>query len=279
MRRLWWMIILLPVATVFGQTGGGDDTGRPFIEAAERSYRAGLVDEQEESTLRFVSFDREEHPVGKVSEYTMQRWIKYGMTSAEDRTRIWFTAPARDAGTWFLSLGHAEGEDEQHFKPAAARRARLVRSSESYDRFFGTDFFNRDLRPEKLAEHRYTVRRAETFDGHACTVVEARPTGAPGATEYLRRELWLEQKGDGIFVYLQIVFYDARDTVWKVQRNNDFGAVDPQHFPGVYRPRETTIEDRKILHQTTLSFDPVSRHFNTSIPDAAFDPRKLEQTR
>lgn len=262
----------------FGQAR--EDDGRSLMATAETSYRRGLADEIWEATMRIDPIDaRTQGIVAGGRAYTIRQTMRYGPTSAEDKVLLLYTSPERDAGTWFLSVGHADGPDEQHFKQKDARRARRVDVTELDDLFFRTTFSHRDLKPEELDAYDYHVVRTEVLDGRPCTVVEALPRVAPTTKGYGRREIWVHEIAEGVLVYLEIRYYDVRGTFWKVQRNSGFTAVDPEHHAGIFRPASTTMEDRKINHRTTLEYNAAARRLNPGVEEATFDPRKLAEQR
>lgn len=100
-------------------------------------------------------------------EITMRSW-----SLGDDYSLVYVTAPARDEGTAFLK----RGKEMWNYQPNIDRTIKMPPSMLSQS-WMGSDFTNDDLiNASSLADDfSHTYIGTETFDGHACHVIELVP--------------------------------------------------------------------------------------------------------
>ena len=108
-----------------------------------------------------------------------------------------FYTPASIDGTAFLTWENEGDDNDQFLYLPSLRRVRRVVSSQKSNRFVNTDFTYEDLERRKVGSDTHRILKTETYDGHACWVLESVPKEKSSSQYGKRGELGGPGSGHG----------------------------------------------------------------------------------
>ncbi len=238
-------------------------------------YATAMADDKGETVAR--RFFALKDPKTSYSKATMvlvdnngrKRTRTLEMYGKKDEQGTWsfieFLTPATVKGTRFLTIPHAEGDDEQRLYLPALRKTRTIAASSKDGTFVGSDFFYYDMEDRAFEDYTYTYLREETLEERDCHVIkmETKDPGAP----YAYAEAWVD-KGDN-FVY-RTKMYDRRGGHIKT-----LIVVETKTIDGCIIPTKVVMENHRDDHKTLLAMSDI--RVNEGVDDNVFTVRNLER--
>ena len=184
----------------------------------------------------------------------------------EEKSIMFFTAPADVAGTSFMNWSYDDGRnDDQWIYLPSLRRVRRISSDDKSDRFMGSDFTYDDLGDRHPDDDNHKLIREETIDGKDCFVVESKPVDPDYM--YSKTITWIEKD---TFIGVQKEFYDEYGELLKIlaveQYENINGFDIITHSEMHYVQRD---------HKTIMELDDV--RINTGVSDSMFTERMMSR--
>lgn len=242
---------------------GREPTGREVMEAYKAQDRTDDLSAEQTMTLLRARGER-------------KRELTYVTRTDADGDRkmlIRFLAPPEIEGTGFLSVEHADRDDDRWLYLPATRKTRRIAGSDKTDDFVGSQFTYEDLDSERLDLYEYRLVGSDTVDRVETWVVEAVPSDPKKIEEtgYDRRELWIEKDHD---LVVRARFYDRDGSYVKELRASEIRQV-----PGSdrWRPYRLTMEDVRDGDRTVI--DVHEYRIDTGVPDSFFSERYLKRGR
>jgi hypothetical protein len=148
---------------------------------------------------------------GSVRKRTLE--VKSAREDGLLRTRVELRAPPDVAGTTFLLLERAGGEDRQLMYLPALKKVRRIAGSARKGSFMGSDFSYVDLEVRRPEESTCELAGEQTVAGEATFHLVTRPK-SPGPDEpYSRAELWVSKE---TLVPRKVELYDPAGALQKV---------------------------------------------------------------
>lgn len=187
------------------------------------------------------------------------------------RSLLLFLAPPPVRGTGLLQWIESGEPDRQWLYLPALKRVRQITGSSKRESFVGTDFSFEDL--AIIAEvFDWTEEEAasallpdQTFDGHACALIELTPkeadTGYQKIRLWLDREEWVARK------------FEFEVEAGRVEKTLVFSDIRP--VGAVPSPHRMEMESEKNGSRTIVVFTEI--RYDTDLPDDAFTQRRLER--
>ena len=185
-----------------------------------------------------------------------------------------FDLPEKVRGTALLTWEQLDRDDDQWlYLPSQHKTVRIATGSRG-GYFMGTDFTYEDLEPERVEEYRYERMADESFGGHPCFVLIARPIGEDKkkSSAYACRKLWLRQD---LFFAVKVEYYDRRDRHIKTMTCHELFQVEGAEQ--TYRPRKVVMDNPSRKHKTLRGIKTVD--LKTPIGDDLFTRRYIQAER
>lgn len=190
----------------------------------------------------------------------------------EQRSVLFFTAPANVRDTAFLVWDYAEGEDDQWLYLPAARKVRRISAADRGDYFLGTDFTYEDLKLDgKLERNDFSFQLAGKVEGEQGTLLKLQATAKSDA---IARELgysrvdflvdpqnWMVVKGD---------FWD-----FKGKHLKTLDVLDIVTVHDIITRRKMSMSNHKTGHTTLFEFTEID--YRTPVKDRFFTKTALER--
>ncbi|MCL4686447.1 outer membrane lipoprotein-sorting protein [Myxococcota bacterium] len=224
--------------------------------------------EASEQTVRLVSGDRG----GNEQESRMTvLWKSFRDETGAPRrgvlskTRILYTHPFDLRFSGYLIVHNRDRADDQFVYLASRRRVRRVRLRG--EAVMGTDFSFEDVVPREVEDADYRRLADETWDGRECYVVEITPR-PESESEYSRFVSRIDRER---MVVLHTRYWSSAGVEVKELKAP---AAEVERIDGIWVPmraemRHLLTGGYTILHVETMTGNP-------PMPDAEFDPRRLE---
>ena len=191
-----------------------------------------------------------------------QRTTTYTMeivTDGDKRSLARVTAPPRDAGQAFLSIGN----DLRVYNPRLARSLRLPPSGRS-NAFLGSDLSYDDLAGEEYRDQYDAVIAAQ--DAQAITLELTPHTEAP--TPYGKLVFTVQPES---YAPLSLTYFDQRGNAVKRMTFSSFAQVDGRTVP----ERFEVVDLLKDGYRTAASWTDVD--YQTPVPASCFTEAALER--
>jgi outer membrane lipoprotein-sorting protein len=154
---------------------------------------------------------------GTTTERVIDQYSKDGPNVS--RLVIVFQRPANVAGTRFLSMDTASGNEDRWIYLPSLGKVRRIAASESGGSFMGTDFSYDDMssldRAVNLDTH--TILREESLGGSPCHVIQSIPRDT--GFQYSKSISWIDKNRN--IVYKREA-YDRRGNLVKVMEVSDY---------------------------------------------------------
>lgn len=170
-----------------------------------------------------------------------------------------FYTPADIDGTAFLTWENDDVDADQFLYLPALRRVRRVVSTQKKNRFVNTNFTYEDLERRKVEKDTHQILKTETYDGHACWVLESIPK-KDANSQYGKRVSWVAQD---LYIPLKVEFYDKRGRLMKRLLNRKLKKVE-----GIWTVMDTEMQDLKRKSRTLMRISEIK--YNRGIPDRVF---------
>jgi hypothetical protein len=169
-------------------------TGREIID---KTYNRPEGEDKTAGLNMTLRNDRGDTRVRNIKQFTKDM-------SDEEKSIMFFTAPADVAGTSFMNWTYDdERSDDQWIYLPALRKVKRISSESKSDYFMGSDFTYDDLGDRKPDEDEHKLLREEEFDGKACYVVESVPVDPDYM--YSKTVTWIEKD---TYIGVKKEFYD-----------------------------------------------------------------------
>jgi hypothetical protein len=204
---------------------------------------------------------------GNTSERVIDQYSKDG----PDGTRmiIEFKRPANVAGTRFLTIEKAGGDDDRWIFLPSLGKTRRVAASEGEGSFMGTDFSYDDISSgdRDIDADSHSILREETFSGSPCYVIESVPKDS--GYQYAKTIIWIDKTQSLVY---KSEMYNKRNELVKTMEMLDY--KDIQGRPTAMRTKTSTLASGT---STTVFMDIVK--YDETIPDGVFTTSYLETGR
>jgi len=269
MRRpllaLFALLALLPTARAGEDAMSGNDglTGRQIYD----KVLANRFDRSRQK-IRLISGDRAENAQEARMEVLWKSWRddkdqpRNGVLS---KTVIRYTHPFDLRFTAYLVINNQDRGDDQFVYLPSRRRIRRVNLRG--EPVLGTDFTFEDVVPREFEDAHYERLPDEYHDGAPRYVVVITPK-AEANSEYSKLQSWVDRDN---FVVLRTQYWN-RDGV--LVKEGIAPAAEVREFSGIFIPMHT--EMRNVLSESWSKLYVDEFAPNVDIPDAEFDPRRLE---
>ena len=183
----------------------------------------------------------------------------------EAKQIIWFLAPADDRGIAFLSIEHADGDDEMRMWLPSFKKIRRISSSKQGDSFMGSDLSYEDMTSRDLNDYTYLLQGEETIDGVAYWVLENVPRPELRSS-YSKIVSWVRQS-DALIIKEH--YFDRAGNLLKER------TVEAQEVGGYTLPVRMFVRNVQKEHTTELIFDKIE--VDTGVKDNLFHERNLRR--
>ena len=252
-------------ATVFPVLAGGADTARQILDRAKQLDDTTRHWNDRHQKMKLVITDRRGERIREFELYDR----KY--PGDEQKTIVFFIAPADVKGTAFLAFTHKGKSAEQWLYAPELQRVRSITASIRNESFVGSDlsYHDLDLITElptwTEADARAALRGEEPIDGVPCHVIELTPQRAD--IGYRKIVTWLDKED---LLGRQIEFWGDGAAPNKRIRQRDIrpvGAIPVAHEILVETPAANT---NTVIHVSDVAF-------NQGLEDDLFVQRALER--
>jgi len=192
----------------------------------------------------------------------------------EERTVVFFEAPANVRGTAFLIWDYvsAEREDDQWLYLPALRRTRRISAVDRGDYFLGTDFTYEDIKLDgRLEREDYDFSLLNSDCGDDCATY--RLVGIPRSEDianelgYSRMEVTVDP---GRWVITKASFWDLKGNLMKTLEVSGFAQID-----GTWTRTDLLMRNHLSGHSTRFQFTAID--YQSAIDDGLFTRRALER--
>ncbi len=243
--KITTVLIALFFVMGFSTDSFGQLTGRQIIEKVYN--RATPTQQSANLTMTLINRSGSQR-VREIKQFTKD----FGTT---EKNIMFFISPADVKNTSFMSWSYDSGKDDDQwiYLPALKKTKRISSDSKS-DYFMGSDFTYDDLGDRKLDDDTHKLLREETFNGHACYVVQSIPKD-PNYM-YSKTITWIRKD---IFVGAKKDFYDEDGdllktlTIKKVEKVGSFWIITNSEMKNVQKNHKTIIYLKNIDITTNLS--------------------------
>jgi len=176
-----------------------------------------------------------------------------------------FSAPPDLAGTGFLQIQKADGDDDRFLYLPALKRSRRISGNLRANAFMGTDFSFADLDRRDLRDSQATLRGLEKVAERDCYVIDVLPRRED--SQYARLELWVRTD---YYLTVRMRMYDRAGVHVKT-----FEAQQLKRVSGSWFVSQSLMTNHKTGHSTLLQLNDIA--VSTRLPDEDFSVRALER--
>jgi outer membrane lipoprotein-sorting protein len=157
-----------------------------------------------EATIKMTLIDNK----GGKRVRVLDAWTKLFDGGKTEKRVFRFQSPADVRGTGFLVFDYESKPDDAWIYMPAMRKTRRILSSQTGQKFMGSEFTYGDLNTPALDDYTYTSLKDESCGGESCYVVSAVPKSKDTAKAdgYAKRTYWVSKSK---FVVLKIHFFAA----------------------------------------------------------------------
>jgi outer membrane lipoprotein-sorting protein len=182
------------------------------------------------------------------------------------KSLVRFREPSDLAGTGFLQIQRADGDDERYLYLPELHRSRRIAGGNRKSSFVGTDFTYADLDRRDLRDAAATLIGRETLGKYDVYHVELIPRQNDGP--YSKIAVWVRADN---FVPLKSIMFSASGTMLKTLVTEEVKKIGERWF--ISRSRMTSHADQRSTELTLDSVTPAD-----DIPDDEFTVRNLEKS-
>jgi len=203
---------------------------------------------------------------GTTTERIIDQYSKDGPNGS--RMVIVFQSPANVAGTRFLRMDAASGDEDRWIYLPNLGKVRRIAASESGGSFMWTDFSYADMsmdRDVNLDTH--TLLREETLNNSLCHVIQSVPHDT--SYQYSKTISWIEKSGNMVY---KREMYDRKGNLVKVMEMSDF-----QNKQGRLPPLQIKMATVGAGTFTTIFVDIIK--YDDPIPEGVFTTAYIETGR
>lgn len=180
------------------------------------------------------------------------------------KTLVRFHSPADIAGTGFLVIEQAEGDDDQYLYLPALGKVKRIKSSQRNQRFMGTDLTYGDLESRDLRKAKLKRLADATVGGADTYTIEAIPEAAENS-QYGKTISWIHKTA---FVALKVEFYDKKMKLLKTMSVHRLEKKD-----GRWIVMDSTVKNVQTGSKTRMLVKSID--FKTKLSDDDFTQRAL----
>lgn len=202
----------------------------------------------------------------------LDAWTKLFDGGKTEKRVFRFQSPADVRGTGFLVFDYEAKADDAWIYMPAMRKTRRILSSQTGQKFMGSEFTYGDLNTPALDDYTYTLLKEESAGGESCYVVSAVPKSKDTAKAdgYAKRTYWVSK---GKLVVLKIDHFAADGKVIKELTASEVKLLDAKKKR--YRSLRNEMVNkqngsRSIFEFTKMTFAPDTK-------DDLFTPTFIER--
>ena len=249
------ILFLLPftAASLLAQTPTADDIAAKSQQAF--SYAGQDMTARVVMTLVTASGQQ------RVRDMTM---LRRNDDAGRQKYFIYFHSPADVRATAFLVWKDPDHDADRWLFIPALNLVQRIAARDADSSFVGSDFSYEDISGRPLPADSRKLLREESFDGHACYVVESVPKSRAGFT---RKLAWIDRTN---FLPRKEEYYDAQQELFKV-----FTADEVRDEDGVPTVTKRTMKNVKSGHRTEVVFKNLKYH--SGLGEDIFTERALRR--
>ena len=180
-------------------------------------------------------------------------------------TLIRFLEPRDVAGTGLLSVGKADGSNEQSLYLPGLDRVRRIASDRQGGRFVGSDIYYEDLQERQPARDRHRLIGKETVNGVACAVLESVPAD-PADSVYKRRVSWIDTQ---TLLAHRVDYFERYETT----PSKRWELLAHKRIQGYWTVTDSRVTDLNTGHSTRMTVDQAV--YDRRLPAKLFTPQAL----
>lgn len=135
-----------------------------------------------------------------------------------DKSLTIFDSPGDVKGTALLTYSHTTGDDDQWLYLPALKRVKRISGRNKSGPFMGSEFSFEDLGGREVEKYSYAFLDEETWDGHACFVVERYPLDTENSG-YSCIVAWIDRAEYRVW---KEDYYDRRNRLLKTLTLRDY---------------------------------------------------------
>ncbi len=184
-----------------------------------------------------------------------------------EKTTIYFTAPADVKGVALQSVNYDESsdqEDDQWMYLPAMRQTRRIAANDKRGSFMGSQYAYIDLDKLRVRDFTQVVQGEETLQGRPCHVIERKPVGDKIITKtgYHRTCLWVDKER---LLVLKQTYFDARGVQFK-----ELIIKRVEKIQGIWSVMESEMKDLVNRRSSSLIFSNV--RYSVGLAQSLFQP-------
>jgi len=184
-----------------------------------------------------------------------------------DKRLITFEYPPDMRGTGFLSYSHKQVDDDQWLYLPQLKRVKRIASRSKSSSFLGSEFAYEDIAGQEVEKFTYRWLRDETYNGHACFVVESVPVDIRNSG-YSKRISWIDRQQ---YHSWKIDYYDRKGRFFKTLTFSDYRL----YLEKFWRPHTMEMVNHQSDNSTKLTWE--SYRFRSGLEAADFSQRSLKR--
>lgn len=261
-NRTCLALMLASLSLSMGVVSANTDLTGAAIVGEAISRDSGFGDSVMEIKMTLSNAEgQESHRFLKI--YTLE------VQSDGDKLLTYFQEPRDIKGTALLAYTHVGMDDEQWLYLPASRRVKRIATSNKSGSFLGSEFAFEDLASEEIEKYKeYKLLKVEDCGQLSCYVVERVPVDKN--TGYLRQLVWIDQTH---FRFMQIDYYDRRDTLLKTRKFEDYQL----YLDKYWRSSEISMSNHQSGKSTRLLVKNIQ--LQVGLSDQDFDQAALKRVR
>jgi len=225
------------------------------LDGSEASITMTLIDEKGGKRVR-----------------VLDAWTKLFDGGKTEKRVFRFQSPADVRGTGFLVFDYEAKPDDAWIFMPAMRKTRRILSSQTGQKFMGSEFTYGDLNTPALDDYTYTLGKEEPAGGESCYVVDAVPKNKDTAKAdgYAKRTYWVSKSK---LVVLKILHYAADGKVIKELTASEVKLLDAK------KKRYRSLRNEMVNKQNGCRsvFDFTKMSFAPNTKDDLFTPTFIER--
>ena len=248
-------------------------TALAITHAQEPDGKAIMEKALNKSTWKYMQGDVElilinsqgQKRVRKIKMFSRKR------TENESDMLMRFIAPPDVKNIAFLTLEHANGDDERYLYLPALRRVKRITSSGKGGNFMSSDFTYYDIGKPKLNDWTYKRLDDEKINGFDCYKIECLPANKQVAedTGYRKIIRWIRKD---VYVTVRSQYFDKGMKEWKILE-----VPKIENISGVWFQTDMIMKDVQTGHSSEMIFTNIV--VNKKLPDNFFSKRFLTRLR
>jgi len=241
-------ILFAPLYTTLAQQLNGYDIMK---RVDERIIPHDIVADM---TMNIIN-DKEQARERKVHSFRM----------GDDKSIMWFQAPADIKGSSFLRLSYDDRDDDMWIYLPAFGKVRRIATHARNGNFMGSDFTYEDMGDRKLDDYTHTLLGEEKLGERDCWTVESIPREGL-ATDYGKRVMWIWKEK---YEPLKGELYDKS---LKLRKKLSFTLTPIKNY---WVAGKIVMENLKTGGRTELMFDNIQ--VDTGLKESLFQENELKK--